>query len=196
MAEEKDMQIPKSTEEEQQALLYADRVLPETAPAMSKNYGAEHKTGYRFMNKPMAERNHLPLGVRKELDAEDEARVPQAEVRSRLNTEKRQLSYISEHAGLSNFDTPERTAQVIGDKVEAARIVGGDEEAEMVATLNGEYICKFDYKPTSGLVSDTSQKGHFDFLPSADWKPEDDFDTEFGYKHYTEFYNKKKQDNE
>lgn len=196
MAEENDKQIPKSTEEEQQALLYADRVLPETAPAMSKNYGAENKTGYRFMNKPMAMRNHLPLGVRKELDTENEARIPQADVRSRLTTEKRQLNFISEQAGLSNFDTPERTAQVIGDKVEAARTVGGDEEAAKVATLNGEYICKFDYKPTSGLVSETSQKGHFDFLPSAEWKPEDDFDTEFGYKHYTEFYNKKKQDNE
>ena len=196
MAEEKDKQMQKSTEEEQQALLYADRVLPETAPAMSKNYGAENKTGYRFMNKPMAMRNHLPLGVRKELDAGNEAKVSQANVRSHLNTEKRQMQYISEQAGLSNFDTPERTAQVIGDKVEAARVVGGDEEAAMVGALNGEYICKFDYKPTSGLVCETNQKGHFDFLPFAEWKPEEDFDTEFGYKHYTEFYNKKKQDNE
>lgn len=196
MADEMNKNIQKSTEVEQQALRYADRVLPETASAMSRNYGAENKTGYRFMNIPMAERNHQPRGVQKENEADQEARVASTDVRSHLTTEKRQMNFISEQAGLSNFDTPEKTAEIIGNKIEGARVAGGDEEAAEVAALEGEYICKFDYKPTSGLVEETNGRGHFNFLPFKDWNPEDDFDAEFGYKHYTEFYTKKKQDNE
>lgn len=186
----------KSTTEEQARLLYGERVLPETAVAMSKQYGAANKTGYRFMNMPMLPKNHLPLGVKKELNRVNEPMIDLIDHPKKWNTEKRQLQAISEHAALSNFDTPEAAAEVVGKRVEAARVVGGDEEAEKTAEYMGPYICQFDYKKESGLVEETNAKHHFNFLPFEDWKPEDDFNTEFGFRHYTEFYNPKTRDNE
>lgn len=186
----------KSTAEEHAKLLYGDRVLPETADAMSKRYGIDDKTGYRFMNMPMKAENHLPLGVKKEQNPTSEPKISLGDQRQKWTTEKRQLQAISEHAALSNFDTPEAAAKTVGDMIEAARIFGGDTEAEKVAEIKGPYICQFDYKKTSGLVEESNKKMHFNFLPFEGWKPEDDFNEEFGYRHYTEFYNPKQKDNE
>lgn len=191
-----DEEIIKSTAEEQAELLYGSRVLPETADAMSKRYGAEDKTGYRFMNMPMKDENHLPLGVKKEKNLDVEPKVDLGDKRKKWTTEPRQLQAISEHAALSNFDTPEAAARTVGDIIEATREIGGDDEAEKLAEIKGPYICQFDYKKTSGLVEDSNAKHHFNFLPFKGWKPEDDFNKEFGYRHYTEFYNKKSKDNE
>lgn len=191
-----DDNIIKSTAEEQAKLLYGNRVLPETADVMSKRYGAEDKTGYRFMNMPMKTENHLPLGVKKEQNATNEPKVSFGDKRKRWTTEKRQLMAISEHAALSNFDTPEAAAKTVGDMIETARTIGGDEEAEKLADIKGPYICQFDYKKTSGLVEDSNAKLHFNFLPFESWEPETDFNEEFGYRHYTEFYNPKSIDNE
>ena len=68
------------------------------------------------------------------------------------------------------------------------RLYRGSELYDLVAAKYGEYICQFDYKKTSGLIGESNKKRHFDFLPFEDWNPEEDFNKEFGYKHYTEFY--------
>ena len=173
----------KSVEAEHKNLKYADRILPEASDALGRHYGAEDKTGFRFMHLPMQEEDHYPLGVKKELTpVENAPRV------SKWTTDSLQKNAISEHAGLSNFETPEGAAKIVGDRIRDAREVGGDKEADLVAAKYGEYICQFDYKKTSGLIGESNKKRHFDFLPFEDWNPEEDFNKEFGYKHYTEFY--------
>lgn len=44
--------------------------------------------------------------------------------RSKWTTENHKKKAISEHAGLSNFETPEGAANVIGKKIEKARSTG------------------------------------------------------------------------
>ena len=179
----------KSVEAEHKNLKYADRILPEASDALGRHYGAEDKTGFRFMHLPMQEEDHYPLGVKKELTpVENTPRVSNVVDRSKWTTDSLQKNAISEHAGLSNFETPEGAAKIVGDRIRDAREVGGDKEADLVAAKYGEYICQFDYKKTSGLIGESNKKRHFDFLPFEDWNPEEDFNKEFGYKHYTEFY--------
>lgn len=179
----------KSVETEHKALKYAERILPEAEKALEKHYSAKDKTGFRFMHRPMREEDHYPLGVKKELTpAENVPRVTGVAERSKWTTDSRQNKAISEHAGLSNFETPEGAAKIVGDRIRDARNVGGDEEADQVAEKYGVYICQFDYKKTSGLIGESNRNRHFDFLPFKDWSPEQDFNEDFGYKHYSEFY--------